>query len=98
MAKVKVDAVTVGNAYDNFKKVFFPGDLSALGHQFWEFIGIALNSLVYIPEDAIWEFETELASRIRALASPHYEAIIKVMVIRGHKYKELTLKWKKTRK
>lgn len=88
MAKDDLVFMTCGevrDAYDNFKKLFYPID-SRAGYHFWAFVGVdyapGANS---VPHG--WMLPPKAAHCIRMLSGPHYETVAKAMLINGHQHK-----------
>jgi hypothetical protein len=84
MKNVSDDTVTA--AYNHFVEVFYPeGDLTeGKGMYFWKFLGMDHSP----PAGAYpgWNLTDGAADRCHALAGPHYQAVAKMMTLRGYRY------------
>jgi hypothetical protein len=81
----RVDDDTVARAYNHFVDVFYP-DLDRInslgkGLCFWRFLGMEVAPNAGGPS---WNLTDDAAHRCYLLASPHYQAIAKLMSLKGH--------------
>ena len=80
---VRVDQSVVTAAYDNFVRLFHPGQ-QGMGLHFWNFLKADYHLPLHGPE---WEMDEKGANRVRMLAGPYYEVYARMLELNGHKSK-----------
>ena len=80
----QVDDDTVSNAYNHFVEVFYPGEdlREGKGLYFWKFLG--MNVSPHTERGPGWRLTDDAAYRCHLLAGPHYQAVAKLMSLKGH--------------
>lgn len=88
--KTLVSAQDVSEAYGNFAKVFFPGEVER-GLEFWDFLERDGQKYEFnFAGDGFggWEMPPAQIRIVKALCSPNYLAIAKLLQARGHRWKD----------
>lgn len=83
---MKVHQQIITDSYNHFVEVFYP-DRTGMGMEYWNFLGWKHRSTYPIEGDK-WELPDDAAHRAMLLAGPHYKAVAKIMVLRGHKWQQ----------